>query len=126
MDFNSVSSMYGDISSTATKNAELEKMKQQWQEQAKGTDEEKLMDACKQFEAYFVEQMFKEMQKTVPKDNYTLQSTGSMVDYTKENLIKEFASLTTESGELGLAQTLYDQMKVNLDAIPASELKNQD
>ena len=39
------------------------------------TDAE-LMDACKQFEAYFIEQMYKGMMKTIPTNennsNYTL------------------------------------------------------
>ncbi len=42
------------------------------------TDEE-LMGACKQFEAYFLEQMFKAMQKTVPNggnDRFQQQPDG--------------------------------------------------
>ena len=71
-----------------------------------------LFDACKQFEAYFVEQMFKEMWKTVPETEYSFQSTGTMVDLYKDNMIQEMASMTTETGGLGLAQTLYEQMKI--------------
>lgn len=77
------------------------------------TDDE-LMDVCKEFESYFVEQMFKEMKKTVPEtEDSSDSSTASMVDYYNDEMTKEYSSMATESGSLGLAQTLYDQMKRN-------------
>ena len=79
----------------------------------KATDDE-LMDACKQFEAYFLEQMFKEMQKTVPEEEYSSASTQNMVGYYRDNMLQEMAKMSTENGELGLAQMLYEQMKLNM------------
>ena len=35
-----------------------------------------------------------------------------MVDYYKDNMLQELASMSTESGGLGLAQMLYEQMKI--------------
>lgn len=112
MDINGLSSIYSDYVKTQSDNYELEKLKADWQEKNKGTDDEQLMDACKQFEAYFVEQMFKEMQKTVPETEYSFQSTGTMVDYYRDNMIREMASMATDNGEIGLAQMLYEQMKI--------------
>ena len=77
---------------------------------ASATDDE-LMDACKQFEAYFLEQAFKEMMKTIPKSDEG-GSNATLVDYFKDNMIQEIASQSTENNSLGLAQMLYDQMKV--------------
>lgn len=74
------------------------------------TDDE-LMGVCKQFESYFVEQMFKAMKKMVPEEKST--SGVSTLDYFKDNLTQEYASMATEKGELGIAQTLYNQMKIN-------------
>ena len=113
MDISGLSSIYTDYVKTQSDNYKLEQMKADWREKNKGTDDEQLMDACKQFEAYFVEQMFKEMQKTVPETEYSFKSTGTMVDYYKSNMIQEIASMTTEKGEIGLAQMLYEQMKIN-------------
>ena len=113
MDLNGLSSIYTDYRKTQYGNERLEKMKADWTEKNKGTDDEQLMDACKQFESYFVEQTFKEMMKTVPETEYSFKSTGSMVDYYKDNMIQEIASMSTESGGLGLAQMLYEQMKIN-------------
>ena len=112
MDLSGLSSIYTDYQRTQSDNQKLEKMKADWKEKSKGTDDEQLMDACKQFESYFVEQMFKEMQKTVPETDYSFQSTGTMVDYYKDNMLQELASMSTESGRLGLAQMLYEQMKI--------------
>ena len=76
------------------------------------TDEE-LMDACKEFEAYFVEQMFKEMMKTVPKSEETSSYGSNITEYMQDSLLQEIASESTEGNSLGLAQMLYEQMKRN-------------
>lgn len=79
---------------------------------SKATDAE-LMDACKQFEAYFVEQMFKEMVKTIPESETGSSYTSNLMSYYKDNMVQEIASASTEQGGLGLAQMLYEQMKRN-------------
>lgn len=77
------------------------------------TDDE-LMDVCKDFEAYFTEQMFKAMQKMVPKsDEEQSAYTKQMQDYYKEQMVQTFADNSAESQGLGIAQTLYEQMKRN-------------
>lgn len=76
------------------------------------TTEEELMDACKQFEAYFLEQVMKEMVKTIPKSEESSGANSTLVDYFKDNMIQELAAQSTETNSLGLAQMLYDQMKV--------------
>ena len=81
---------------------------------AKATEDE-LLDACKQFEAYFLEQVFKEMQKTVDcfKSEEESSSSDAMVDYFKDGAVQELAATSTETQGLGLAQMLYEQMKRN-------------
>lgn len=70
--------------------------------------DEQLLDACKEFETYFVEQMFKAMQATVHKEE---SSESSYTDMFEDNLYQEYAKNVADSGQLGLAQTLYEQMK---------------
>ena len=80
---------------------------------SKATDDE-LMDVCKDFEAYFVEQMFKAMQKMVPEsEDEQSASTKQLQDYYKDEMIKSMSESSAENGGLGLAQTLYEQMKRN-------------
>lgn len=76
------------------------------------TDEE-LLDACKEFEAYFLEQMFKEMLKTIPESEETSSYTSNLMDYYKDSMVQEIAGASTEQNSLGLAQMLYEQMKRN-------------
>lgn len=78
---------------------------------SKATDEE-IYEACKEFEAYFVEQVFKAMRATVPKEE---SSSASALDMFEGNLYQEYAKQTAESGQLGLAQQLFEQMKRNYD-----------
>lgn len=76
--------------------------------------EEELMDVCKDFEAYFVEQMFKAMQRMVPESEEDVSaSTRQLKDYYKEQMTQSFAEQATEGEGLGIAQILYDQMKRN-------------
>ena len=87
------------------------------------TDEE-LMDACKQFEAYFVEQVLKEAEKTIPESSLLNDnSTSTLVDYFKDTARETIAeNIQTQNG-LGLAQQMYEQMKrttVNISDLQAA------
>ncbi len=83
---------------------------------SKATDEE-LMEACKSFEAYFIEQAFKGMEKMVPKNEDESSSmTTSYTEMFKDNLYQEYAEDATERGDgIGIAKMLYEQMKRNYD-----------
>jgi flagellar protein FlgJ len=91
-----------EVSNTTSKNYE-------------NASDEELMDACKQFEAYFLEQVFKEMEKTIVKADDEDTSTSQLQDYFKDETIKELAEQSTDQNSLGLAQMLYEQMKRNYD-----------
>lgn len=81
---------------------------------AKNDDE--LLEACKEFESYFLEQVFKSMEKTVDcfkdEDSTSTYSSG-MLDYFGDETIKQLAQTSTQTQGLGLAQSLYEQMKRN-------------
>ena len=128
MDFSNVTSMYADTYANATNQAaDRLQNKLNGVNYAKATDDE-LMDACKQFEAYFVEQMFKEMMKTIPSESENAGSMNSMLDYYKDQMIQGIAEETADqNGGLGLAQMLYEQMRRNygLDGISAEAIAEQ-
>lgn len=123
MDISNITSMYSDVYANAA-NQSASKLKNQMTgtDYAKATDDE-LMDACKQFEAYFIEQMYKGMLKTIPESENLSGSTSTMLDYYKDQMIQSIAEQTTEQSGLGLAQMLYEQMKRNygLDTIETTE-----
>lgn len=123
MDISNIASMYSDVYANAA-NQSASKLKNQINgtDYTKATDDE-LMDACKQFEAYFIEQMYKGMLKTVPESENQSASTSTMLDYYKDQMIQSVAEQTTEQSGLGLAQMLYEQMKRNygLDTVETAE-----
>lgn len=67
--------------------------------------DKELMEACKSFETYFVEQVLKEMRKTVEENE------NNSYSYFNDLLYREYAGTITKQGELGLSQTLYESMK---------------
>ena len=101
---------------------------------SKASDDE-LMSVCKEFESYFVEQMLKSMEKMAKidaddDDNSSTSLFNSMASiggesdsamstlgsYFGDEMIKNYAELFTETNSgngLGIAQTLYQQMKRN-------------
>lgn len=114
LDISGVTSLYGDYLKTEESSIASKLQKKLDSGYTTSTDEE-LMDACKEFEAYFLEQVFKEMQKTVPESEEESASSSNMVDYFKDNMVQELAAQSTEQNSLGLAQMLYEQMKRNYD-----------
>lgn len=74
---------------------------------------EELKEVCREFESYFLEQVYKEMFKTIGNDGMGDSSLSSLVDYFKDGAIQSLASQTTEQTGGPLAQQLYEQMKRN-------------
>lgn len=77
-------------------------------------DDKELMEVCKEFEAYFVEQVMKEVEKTIPKNEEDEDASMSQLrDFYKEEMIQTLAENICEQQNLGLAQQMYEQMKRN-------------
>lgn len=116
MDIGGISSYFGNQLTEDATNKTSSKISNLDNSDLQNASDQELMDVCKEFEAYFLEQVFKEMKKTVPEREYTSTATASMMDYMEENLLQEYASEATENSNLGLAQMLYEQMKRNYGA----------
>jgi len=71
--------------------------------------DEELMEACKSFETYFVEQVIKAMRKTIPNN----EEKNDYMNYFGDMLYEKYSENITDSGELGIAQVLYESMKRN-------------
>lgn len=129
MDIGGLSNSYSDIYKASADLSTSKLENQLGTDYSKATDDE-LMDVCKQFESYFLEQVFKEMTKTITFAETSSSANSTMMDYYKDQMIQTLASQSTEQSSLGLAQMLYDQMKRNygLDekCISAEELRNKE
>ena len=78
-------------------------------ENGAATDEE-LMEACKSFETYLVEQVIKQTKSAMLNDE---DSQGDYMQYFGDMMTQSYAELITEKGDLGIAQMLYESMKRN-------------
>ena len=114
IDISGLTSTYTDYMNTTAQNAIAERLKRTATADYSDATDEELMKVCKEFESYFLEQVFKEMQKTVPETEYTSSSTSGLVNFFKESTIQDLAAKSTEQNSLGLAQMLYEQMKRNI------------
>lgn len=72
----------------------------------KNGDDAGLMEACKEFEAYFLNVMFKEMRKTISSEKKSSSEQTFM-----EMLDDEYAKKAANTGGIGLASFMYRQMK---------------
>lgn len=106
---------YTDYVTNADK-VTADKLQSQLENAAKSVDDDALFDACKQFEAYLWEQVYKEMEKTVKifgndkdKEGYA----SNMVDLFKDEFIQKISEQTATEGSNSLAQMLYEQAKRN-------------
>ena len=115
MDISGLSNIYTEYLNQQTDNVSSKKMQDTVsKDYSKATDEE-LLDVCKQFEAYFMEQVFKQMEKTIIKDESSSGTTSTLVDYFKDSALQELTNTAADTQGLGIAQMLYEQMKRNYD-----------
>lgn len=121
---NGLSDVFNDYSDIYNKNSSAGNIKNKLEstDYSKSTDDE-LMDACKEFEAYFVEQAFKAMQKMVPENEEG--SSSDYMEYFGDTLVQEYAKSATNQGDgFGIANMLYEQMKRNYGLDTSTVSKN--
>ncbi len=112
MDFSSFGTDYAsELASNALTNARNSSLTNK---DLKNADDEELYDACKQFEEYFVEQIFKQALKNTTSlsgENDGPVYLNTMKDYFQDQYSKEIATSASETGQIGFAKQLYEQMK---------------
>ena len=115
MNIGGVGSAYADYMTSQASNSKAESLQNKLTNGSTATNEEELKEACKEFEAYFVEQVFNEMLKTtkVFSDDDENGYASKMVDYFKDFAVQELCDQVTDGDGLGLANILYEQMKRN-------------
>ena len=76
------------------------------------TKEEKLRESCEGFEAIFLQKMWEQMRKTVPKEGYLHSKDEEMYQSLFDiELCKKMAG----AGGIGLADMLYEQLSMQLE-----------
>ncbi|NLX19585.1 MAG: hypothetical protein GXY53_09960 [Desulfobulbus sp.] len=79
---------------------------------AANADRETLKKSCQDFEAIFIQSLFKAMRKTVPGNSlFSRNSTTAMFE---EMIHQELAATMARTQSIGLAGQMYRQMEKNL------------
>jgi flagellar protein FlgJ len=106
-----------DYAMQESKNASTIALQNKLQNTSNTSTDDELMEACKSFEAYFLEQMFKEMQKSVDalKPETEDNATSTLVDFFKDQTLQEICSTSVDTQSNGFAQMLYENLKRNYD-----------
>lgn len=102
-------SYYSSIMDTLSSTKTSESLTDSLGRVSEDTTDEELMEACKSFESYFIEQLYKGMEKTVMKEEE--EQENDYLTYFKDTLYQSYAESSVERGEFGIAQLLYDSMK---------------
>ncbi len=86
------------------------------------SSDEELMEACKEFEAYLLEQVIKQVKESM------LDSDEEENDYLEmfgDTMVEEIASTISDSEDLGIAQSLYESMKNNLSSVTITSVDTE-
>ncbi len=87
---------------------EADGFKDMLEKAAEGNDLTKLKEASQEFEAFFINTLFKEMRKTIQESGLTEKSQATT---TFEDMLDEEMSKTiSKTGGLGLADMIYNNM----------------
>lgn len=123
MDISGIGSTYMGQASDALESAKTSEMTEK---KYGGSTETEMLDACKKFEAYFIEQVLKEVKKTIPEPQYSDAPTSNLVDFFKDNMVQEISTKLQDGSGLGLAQQMFEQMKRNYsNTVPVSEIEGK-
>lgn len=112
MAINGIGDTYLTNYSTTANDAISEQLSNQVQS---AKSDEQMLDACKQFESYLIQQMFKSMEESakVFSDDEEDDSTD-YVNMFQDNYLSTIADQMVKSGQgLGIAEQLYESMKNN-------------
>lgn len=73
-------------------------------------DDKELREACKEFEATFINMLFKEMRKTVGSSdsNFAMDTYQQMLD-------EEIAESASKGNGIGIADMMYNQLSARLN-----------
>ena len=106
-----------------SKNASSTLLQNKIQSTSKDSTDEELWAACKGFEAYFLEQMYKEMQKSVDalKPDSNDKSTDTLVSFFKDQTLQDICADSVDSQSNGFAKMLFENLKRNYDIPTAPE-----
>ena len=114
MSIDSMASMLNMTNTDATTNYNANALKKSLNGVSSETSADELMQVCKDFESYFVEEVIKEVKKNLlPDDEEKDASLSTMTDYTMDFAVEKVADELIDQVGGNFTQSLYEQMKRN-------------
>lgn len=110
---NDITNAYSQISNSETTEAEFQKI---FDKAIADQNDEELKEACQEYEAYFVQMLFKEMRSTIP-DGGLFESSNEGQIY-EEMLDDEYSKTIAKNDGAGIANTLYRQLSPKFKNFP--------
>lgn len=125
MEISGMSNLYTDYLNNQVKDSSASVSNKLNNTDLSNASDEELLDACKSFESYFLEQIFDRMLESTKlfSDEEESSYATKMVDYFKDTAIQELTSQATSQNGLGIAQTLFEQMKRQYSAVKPEDLE---
>lgn len=112
MDISQINSqLSGFINSSAKDIAKQDSFKNALEKAMEEKDEKELKKACQEFEGYYLQQLFKEMRRTVPEGTLLEKSQGREIF--EDMLYEEYAKDIAQGKGVGLSDLLYKQLSKN-------------
>ena len=99
---------------SAANNFNADKVKNNLNSVSKSTSDDELLEVCKDFESYFIEEVIKEI-----KENMTLEeeegdsSLSTLTDFHMDSAVELISDQILDQSGMGFTQQLYEQMKRN-------------
>lgn len=92
-------------------NSSMEQMNIYKNRNYKNMDDKKLKEVSQEFEAIFINQLFKSMRNTVPKSEWL--DGGLKQDIFEDMLYDEYAKNISKAGGIGLGDMVYKYLRSN-------------
>lgn len=107
-DINMVKSHLDTQNANAAKASDLQGRLSALSKNPKGASDEELMEVCKSFESYLVEQVMKKTKEAIAPSE---EDENTYMQMFGDNLYQAYSDQIAESGTLGLSQQLFEAMK---------------
>ena len=114
MSIDSMASMLNTTNTDATTNYNANALKKSLNGVSSDTSADELMQVCKDFESYFLEQVIKQMKDTFTSDDDGDSTMSQYKDLYMDQAIETVADEMVDQIGESYTQTLYEQMKRNI------------
>lgn len=96
---------------TDTSQIALDKVKAELDSISDESSDEELMNACKSFESYMLNSVYKQMRESVKSINKDDEDDNEYMKIFGDNLYEEYSNMAVQNSSLGIAQILFDSIK---------------